>query len=374
MTETEITTQTFRPEPNAYIRFAAVSYFRSLINWRTAALYAALIIGWSVMTNLQAVLAGRFSNILPKVGWLVGLIVILGPFVSAVYVAWNFKRAPLLSSERSVRLSDRSLVVEGSGLFNELTWNNFYAAEGRKRHFLLHMSAHQALIIPISAFESAEQADAFLRRAQHLIAQSRYDQAAVFDMPVTPAPAPAKLQSLPYVYTFWLHLRLRTSLYLRSPWPKLALGLIAIAWIIGWPMSRNLPEAGQAAAVSLMTSFSISIAALYSVFPLAYTALLWLLSRPHASRVGPCIATLIGDHLVIHGQSYHCEFLLGEFKRVWRTPGLMVFALKSGPAEAIPLSAFASTETADAFFDEAFSLWRAARPAPAAKTHLDGKS
>ncbi|EGF91569.1 hypothetical protein ABI_29860 [Asticcacaulis biprosthecium C19] len=48
--------------------------------------------------------------------------------------------------------------------------------------------------------------------------------------------------------------------------------------------------------------------------------------------------------------------------------------VQPGSAVPVPSSGFATPADADAFYAAAFSRWQAARPAPAAKTHLDGKS
>ncbi|WP_374188353.1 YcxB family protein [Asticcacaulis biprosthecium] len=83
---------------------------------------------------------------------------------------------------------------------------------------------------------------------------------------------------------------------------------------------------------------------------------------------------MTGDRLIIHGPSFHTELTLSDLRQVRRTRHLILFMVQPGSAVPVPSSGFATPADADAFYAAAFSRWQAARPAPAAKTHLDGKS
>lgn len=361
MTETDITSHAFRPTLGDHLRFLIVSYYRNLVRWPRGAMYAALTVGLPLAGNFQDLIQHRFSGICLQIVLLAGLFTLLLPALSVVLVWWSFKRNASLSCERFARLTDRSFVVEGSGLFSELTWNNFYRAERRNRHIFLYLSASQAHLIPVSAFDTPELADAFLRRARELIAQSSHAQAAVFDTPVTPSPTEPEFQSQPYHRTFANHLRLYlTRQYL---WSGLAVAVsvipVVVIWLKGWVPTAERGDRGL--WTSLVTI--VILTCLAFIMPPVSLSIMWWMSRRHPSSKGSRVAALIGDRLVIHGPSFHSEVKLGDFRWVRWTPELMKFSIRPGIAIGVPVSAFETPAQARAFFDQAFARWQAARPA-----------
>jgi hypothetical protein len=364
MTETEITTETFQLRPRDHMHYMLGAYYRGLVRWPAVVFYGAQMVGVPLLLNFIEVREGRLS------GFLIGLSIMLVvwclvvPALSIARAMWNFHRNPLMSGARSVRLTDRSLVVEGPGLFSELTWSNFLKAERGKTHLYIYMTASTAQAIPDSAFPSRETANAFLDRARYLIKHSKHTQAAVFESPVTQTPTQTELQSAPFTYDFGTHFRVYPTLFYGA---MRSMSLIVMVFAYGTFLSQNewgLTEDSRADLWPQLIAITVIVPLVLLILPFIIAPLTWLTVRKQASIRGPRVAALSDDRLVVHGASFHTELKLADLTRVRRTRHVMLFMTRPNCAIVVPMSAFASPEDASVFFDRASAHWQAKRARP----------
>ncbi|ESQ91189.1 hypothetical protein ABAC460_06400 [Asticcacaulis sp. AC460] len=374
MTEAEITTQPFKIRPRDHLHYMLAAYYRGLLRWPWVIFYVLQIFGVPLLLNLADVREGRVSGFLIGLGIMLLLWGLVVPTISIVRAVLSFQRNPLMSGARSIRLTDRSLVVEGPGLFSELTWSNFLKAERNKTHLYIYMTAATAQAIPVSAFPSREAADAFLDRARRLIQHSKHGQAVVFETPVTPTPNQTELQSAPFTYDFGTHFRVYPTLFYGA---MRSIGIIGVVMVLAILLSQNgwaLTETGRTDLWPELIGMTVIIPAILLILPLIIAPMTWLALRKQAGIRGSRVAALSDDRLVVHGASFHTELKLADLTRVRRTRHIMLFMTRPNCAIVVPISAFASPEDANTFFDRASAQWKAKHARPAAKTHLDGKS
>ncbi|EGF91568.1 hypothetical protein ABI_29850 [Asticcacaulis biprosthecium C19] len=136
-------------------------------------------------------------------------------------------------------------------------------------------------MVPDSAFDTPQSARIFLDRARQLVAQSRHDQATVFETPVTPAPIQGELQSQPYLYTFGLHFRLNVGLYYRALRPIFFAGLAVVYLILLWQNGWGLTEFDRAELLPQLGGFTVITGGFVLIFPLILVPAAWLFGRHH---------------------------------------------------------------------------------------------
>ncbi len=363
MTETDIRSQTFtltRADYTAYYWSAYFGLFTTLP--RAILIWLIAVVAWLPFV-FNSLMAGHYAT--------AGLIAL------GVAVAWcavlpglgilTYRRA-LARMHNAYRpriaiVSGRNVTIEGPGFADHRTWAQFRRVTQTKRLIFLSMTAGAAMIVPRSAFATAAQGDAFIAECRRNIAGSRHRQAKVFDTPLPATPLPGGLETPPYHLEFALYFKLMTYGLYRTYTRPLTLVTMAAAFLA-------FPVWGDRAAIAsghfdVLWPSIAGFGGFVAFFPPGMAVLNWLRSRKkpeigNARRVG-----VTPDQVRMYGDGFDISTSWQGIRRIDRRFGALHFWTAPVASIAVPLSAFASPEDAQAFQDQATAWWHTARAAQA---------
>ena len=361
MTDAEIRSKPFSLRKADYAAFYLSTYFRGFV-----AFPKALVI-WLVAFAAAAAVA--FGD-LARGQYLQAILILL-----AVVAVW-FGVIPALGLASMMRtlsrtrhsylprvaiVSDAMLAIEGDGFADRRAWSQFKRLRVTSGCLYLMVTSGSAMIVPASAFAGPAERDLFIAACRRHITGSADHHAQVFETPMVSAPLQGEQEAPPHRLGFRVWAALYLFALIRGLLrPTVWLIAAGIAGFTAWT-HRDRIAAGDLSSLILAAG---AMGVWLLIFLPLMTFLAWRTARTKPALRSERRLSISPAQVRVHGEGFDIALGWPVIRRIDRRFGAIQFWTGEAASLALPLSAFASPDAAQAFQNQAIAWWQAGHNAP----------
>ena len=159
-------TPAFRLNFGDFFAFYIRSYFKSALRPVSLGLQVIGMIALPYYVSREAIEQGNYAMFLMRVSGLCLTIYAILPVLMAGLGWLKLRSSPSIQAGRVVSISDKGLHLEGEGISMALEWRRVVELVKTPRLILFVTGPQGAIIVPLKAFATSVEADAFFTAAR----------------------------------------------------------------------------------------------------------------------------------------------------------------------------------------------------------------